>query len=72
MGSSFLQLSPEEEIKIRSCQAAIEIEERKTEMEREEMGRYIRSSMLVTSNDNHSLRSWQDSCAWGTFSRRAK
>ena len=36
MGYSFLQLSPEEEIEVRSCLAAIEIEERKKEIEREE------------------------------------
>ena len=36
MGYSFLQLSPEEEIEKRSCQAAIEIEERRKEIEREE------------------------------------
>ena len=37
MGSPFLQLSQRKRLK-RSCQAAIEIEERKKKMEREEMG----------------------------------
>ena len=36
MGKSFLQLSPEEEIEVRSCLAAIEIEERKREIEKKE------------------------------------
>jgi len=36
VGYSFLQLSPEEEIEVRSCLAAIEIEERRKEIEREE------------------------------------
>ena len=36
MGSIFLQLSPGEEIEVRSCLAAIEIEEGRKEIEREE------------------------------------
>ena len=36
MGHSFLQLFPEEEIEVKSCLAAIEIEERRKEIEREE------------------------------------
>ena len=36
MGYSLLQLSTEEEIEVRSCLAAIEIEERKKEIERKE------------------------------------
>ena len=36
MGYSLLQLSAEEEIEVRSCLAAIEIEERREEIERKE------------------------------------
>ena len=36
MDFSFLQLSLEKEIEVRSCRAAIEIEERRKEIEREE------------------------------------
>ena len=36
MGYSLLQLSTEEEIEVRSCLAAIEIEERREEIERKE------------------------------------
>lgn len=36
MGYSLLQLSPEEEIEVRSCLVAIEIEETRKEIERKE------------------------------------
>ena len=36
VGHSFLQLSPEEELEIRTCQAAIEMEEKKKEIEEKE------------------------------------
>ena len=56
MGHSFLQLSPEEELEIRTCLSAIEMEEKKLEIEKKENELRVKEEL----NKNKGKKKWRE------------